>query len=225
MPAEGQADFAKWALSGEDIVLSMQHILQGEMIQAKSKVEQTPTGETYAVPQLVWVKVSDSLLNDTGIQQMTSLLYGFLNRSVFLSNLTEQRTMTLAQRILLSANKKLLLSTVPLKDANGQWIYKEFDVKIPEVDEQGHHIKDESGNLKFQVIGRIKRLRTLFDMQPEDYEQIISSLEGLLIPSLLRAYQEGERKFFAHTEQTVRQIIGTDKQQQNSGLFGGSAQR
>lgn len=199
----GNADFAKWALSGEDIVLSFQHILQGEMIKPEQDLKTLPDGNTYTVPKLVWVKVSRSLLNDEGIQQITSTLYSFLNRSVFLSNLSELRTMGLARRILLSVNKKLLLSTQPYKDKNGDYIYANIEIKQPD---------------GTKVV--VKQLKTQFDMVPEDFEQIIASLEGLLIPSLLRAYQEGERKFFAHTEQTVRQVVSTDKAQQPQGLFG-----
>lgn len=173
------------------------------MIKPETDLKQLPNGETYSVPKLVWVKVSKPLLNEEGIQQITSILYSFLNRSVFLSNLSELRTMTLARRILLSVNKKLLLSTQPSKDAGSNYIYVHTSTPQPE----GPNMVS-------------KKLKTMFDMQPEDFEQILSSLEGLLIPSLLRAYQEGERKFFAHTEQTIRQVTSSDRQQQPQGLFG-----
>ena len=171
MEQDSKAEFAKWALTGEDIVSSYQHILEGEIVEPVIQQELMPDGTTTNVQVNQWTKKGTPLLSDEGIQQLTTTLLGFLNRSVFLSNLTEKRAMGLAQDILLTVNKKLLLS-----------------------------VKD-------------------FGLKTENYEQIITQLEGLMIPSLLRAFEEGERKFYAKTTQEIIQRIGSDKAQQPQGVF------
>ncbi len=172
---EGKEGMFKWSLSGEDIVIQFQHILQGDQLVATYKTETLPDGTTQQIQILEWDKKGDKLLNDVGIQQISTTIYSFLNRSVFLSNLTEARAMQLARDLLLTVNKKLFLD------------------------------------------------HEAFGLKESDYEHIITELEELVIPSLFRPVDEGERRFFTKTSSENRQIITTDKSGigASSGLFGG----
>lgn len=163
--ADDNASLTKWQLSGEDITINIQHILKGEIIVPYDRVETLPDGTNYKITDVKWEAKATPMLSDEGIQQITTMLYGFLNRNVFLSNLTEQRAMGLARDILLMANKKLFL------DAEA------------------------------------------FKLTPSNYALIITELESHIIPALLRAYEEGERKFISKTNTELRQIVGSDKQQ------------
>ncbi|MEM3859291.1 MAG: hypothetical protein QW478_07775 [Candidatus Micrarchaeaceae archaeon] len=169
--ADERSDMFKWALSGEDIIVNYEHILQGEMIKTEIRTEVLPDGSQSQYPVMSWQKVSEPLMNAEGIQSITSTLYSFLNRSVFLSNLSEMKAMQLARNILLVVNRKILL--------------------------------------------RVKQ----FNISPENYEEVMSKLETLLIPSLLRAQDEGERKFFAKTTTELRQVLERPPQGQGGGLL------
>ncbi len=173
MDDDGKEGMFKWSLSGEDIVIQFQHILQGDQLMATMKTEALPDGTTQQIQMLEWIKKGSPLLNETGIQQISTTLYSFLNRSVFLSNLTETRAMQLARDLLLTVNKKLFLD----------------------------HLA--------------------FGLSDNDYEHIITELEELIIPSLFRPVDEGERRFFTKTSSENRQIITSDRSTAPAGLFGG----
>jgi hypothetical protein len=172
MVEDERSSLAKWTLSGEDITINIQHILKGEIIVPYERTEKLPDGTVYKVTDVRWQQKAKPMLSQEGIQQITTMLYGFLNRNVFLSNLTEKRAMSLARDILLMANKKLFL------DAER------------------------------------------FGLTPSNYALIITELESHIIPALLRAFEEGERKFLSKTTTELRQIVGSDKQQQGSNIFG-----
>ena len=162
----------RWSLQGEDIVLIFEHILKGESLTQVPKEEVLPNGEKDTYMDIAWVKTGEQLLYDTGIQQVSTCIYSFLNRNTYLSNLSEMRSMMLARDTLLAVNKKLFVDAEKM------------------------------------------------GLKAEDYEHIMTELEDLVIPALLRPLEEGERKFQAKRGQEYKQIntSGSGAQMQG-GLF------
>ena len=100
----------KWALSGEEMITQFQHLCRGEQATSTPVTQTMPDGTKYETVQTKWTKVSDALMNELGIQSVSSTLYSFLNRNVFLTNLSEHRGMNLARDILLAVNEELFLN-------------------------------------------------------------------------------------------------------------------
>lgn len=105
-----QNDMFKWALSGEDIINTFEHILKGERLQeVENKTIDKVTGEEIKTYSQEWVlhKGSRALLNESGISKIINSMYTFLNRNMYLANLSEERALKITRDVCLSVNRQL----------------------------------------------------------------------------------------------------------------------